>query len=683
MLRNPVLSRLTLLLVTLASSAVCQDPPVPPGGFDVRAVLDIPISFSDGYQTELDLRYPKLVPAPATGWPCAMVLHGGGGSRKKLWVIEIAEQLTQAGYMTLAYDTGNYGVTTILNPSIVRLESERMRDLAEMFYISKLQQGAALDANRLAIMGRSDGGKHALWAASLSGRPLPITSNLVSKMPVIAAIHTDIQVIDVIADRMPQGHLVQSFYALYIMSRYGPGHPVRQMLIQSNYPGLLALLQADKSIAYFPLLRQSDVPLMISYASDDKLHDSRVNADAMPLLKPGVPRRYFQGTGGHGSAFNTIEVNLRRDFTRRWFDRFLKGIQNGIEQEELAEIAILPASNPLNPYSAWQHRRTQTWPIAPSKRLYLRTGGLLSSIAPSSVELGPTIQHRVASGYNVRGYAADNASAAAVLQSIPLVSYEFDSSPVSIATELLGRTVVDLEVVNSLSSSFQLQAALFDVPPTGPPRYITAGISALRSATPGSHRIHIELSDIGYVLPPGHRIRVAIQNMNLRPHPGDPHLRVMPDFEDCDIAVQINPTFPPRIDLPIRAVRAALGPRLATVSAGSGFIHDLEIQGELGRAGDTYVMLLGSSGTGPGFNIPPHIALNNDAFGLGLTLLNTPIFSSSLGVLDPQGNAMARFALPSFVANLFIGYRFSFVGLTLDPSGNISATNPVEMIIDQ
>lgn len=102
--------RITATIVLLASSALAQDPPAPPGGFPITLIKDIPITYSDGYRTALDIRFPRVA-APRTGWPVALIVHGGGGSRKKSWVMNSCELMAKAGYVSLAYDTSGHGST--------------------------------------------------------------------------------------------------------------------------------------------------------------------------------------------------------------------------------------------------------------------------------------------------------------------------------------------------------------------------------------------------------------------------------------------------------------------------------------------------------------------------------------------------------------------------------------------
>jgi len=666
-----------------AAAAPCQDPTPPPGGFPIQLDADRPILYSDGYQTLLDLRYPTT-PPPATGWPCLMVVHGGSANRKFAWVQTIADTMARLGYVTLAYDTGNNGVTQQLNPPGRRLDPKRMTDLAEIFYFAENILGATLDESRLAIMGKSGGGRHALMAAAYSGQPLLVPGH-VTQMPVISAIHTDTQVINTPADALPNGVMIKAEWALSILQQEGPNGPTAMMIQQGNHAGLMAMMLGDPTLNLLPLLQQSIVPMLVSYSYDDRLHFVNVNADAMPTLMNGVPRRYVQITGGHQSPDNTIETTLRRDYTRRWTDRFLKGIPNGVDLEPYADIAVLP-SDPASyqsPASKWRHRQCATWPLPTTSRFYLRGNGQLDTNAPIGVEPGPTIQHRVMPGYGMLQFLQQDAIPSLVLTNIPLVTRTFDTPPVLTPMEILGRSVVELDVL-ATASDFQLQAALLDVAPSGAARFITSGANALRQVAPGRHRMRIELGDVGYVLPAGHALRLSLENINLKRQPGNAHFYACPDFTDVDLTVQIDTIFEPRLDVPASPARASLVPRIGRLSAAGGWSHFVTVAGETSRAGDVYMMLLGVTGTTPGMLVGgTQVPLNYDVFtSIALGAMNTATLPGFIGALDAQGRGTAGLVIPGAIAPALLGLRWNFASLILDIGGNVTSTPPAELIVD-
>lgn len=668
-----------LSCLATAGPAVAQTP----GPYSFTLIKDRPITYSDGYRTMLDIRVPDATP-PSRGWPVAMIVHGGGGSRKRDWVVANCEILAANGYLTLAYDTGGNGVTVNLNPPGRRPEANRIRDLAEIFYFAEQLLGPRMDETRIGIMGKSGGGKHTLWAASYSGQPLPLGSALVTHMPKILAAHSDIQVLDFLSDMLPQDSLIRAEWAISQITNAGPNDPVSKMLLARDYAGLKSYVMTTVGLNIFPLLRQSGVPLLVSYSYDDKNHSVNVNADAFPKLKAGVPRRYLQLTGGHASAGNDTEVALRRDFTRRWFDRFVNGVKNDVEKEPFAEIAMIAndENRYLDPRAPWKHRRSAVWPILPNQRLYLRTGGKLLPAAPTGIEAGPTLPHRVKPGYDMAGFVQDGGTVSEVLKSIPFASVTFDTPPMDEPRELLGRTIVEFDVL-STAANYQLSAALLDVAPSQTPRFITTGVSARRSVVPGRHRIRIEIGDVGYVLRKGHVLRLSIENLNVHRQPGNPHFFVAPDFENGDFTVVIDATFPPRVDLPMNPARASLLPRIGRASAGSGFTFPFRLEGESSRAGNVYQVLVGASGNTPGLAGPEPIPLNPDLITMiAIRLTNTPFLPDFFGTLDAKGDATPTLQLPSALANALVGLRLTVVGGGVTGSNRLFVTNLSELVVE-
>ncbi|MCR9247453.1 MAG: hypothetical protein NXI31_20675 [bacterium] len=671
-----------LLAPLFATQLAAQDPPVPPGGFPVHLDADQPITYSDGYRTFLDVRYP-VAAAPATGWPCAMVVHGGGGSRKRAWVQAIADRLTRNGYLTLAYDTGNNGATRTLNPPGRRIDPERLTDLAEIFDFAETAYGAKLDESRLAVMGKSGGGKHALLAAAYSGRPLLLPGN-VTHMPVISAIHTDIQVLDAPSDTLWRGELIKADWAVSAFENEGPTGPLSSLMIAHDYAGLAATMAGDPTADLLPLLQQTAVPLLVSYAYDDSKHFVNVNADAMATLPATLPTRYVQITGGHASAGNQGATTVRRDFTERWFDRFLKNEANGVDVEPFAEVSVLPAvpSDYLAPATDWQHRQTDVWPVLPSRRFYLRTGEQLDATPPAGIEAGPTIQHRVQAGYGMLQFMQHRARPVDVLPRIPLVRSSFDTAPLPAPAELFGRSIVELDIHVNVTDC-QLTAALYDVTPGNQERFVTSGAGALRQVAPGRHRLRIELGDVGYLFDAGHRLRLSLENINLKRQPGNVHFYAVPDFTDANLTVQIDPTFAPRLDVPLTPVTVGLTPRLEQVSATGGFGHALTVEGGSDRAGDLYLLVAGGSGTVPGMTVGgTPVPVTSDVFtAIAMGGVNNQFFPGFLGTLDAAGRATGGIQIPPVAAPLIVGLRLSFAGVVIDSGGAVTATPPAELVI--
>lgn len=673
---------LKLLLVAALGlvSAAAQTPP--PGGFAITELLDLPVTYSDGYQTQVDVRHPDVAAPPLNGFPMLLVVHGGSTSRKVSWAQSLARLGARQGYVTVAYDTGNNGVTLALNPPGQRTDDLRLTDMAEIMALVEAQLGAMCDDTRIAVFGKSGGGKHALWGAAFSGQAL-ITPGSVTHMPVISAVHTDIQVLDRIRDTILNGNMFKADRVKKVFANEGLAGPTSLMILARDYAGWQAAMTAEP-MELMPRLQASTVPMAVSYAYDDSKHFVNVNIDAMQTLLPTTPTRYLQMTGGHGSADNVHHSVMREDFTLRWTDRWLKGVLNDVAAEPHADIAVLPSApgDYLDPTTMWRHRQVDGWPSLPTQRLHLRTGNALLPAAPAAPEPGPTIQHRVAAGYDIVDFVSEYETPALVAASIPLVTSAFDAAAFAAPVELLGRSVVELDVTTT-GADCQLQAALLDVAPSGATRFVTCGVSALRGAPAGRHHLHIELGDVAYVFEQGHTLRLSLENMNLRRQPGHGHFYAVPDFDDVDITVMIDPTFAPFVDLPLMAPEPSLVPRMQRVSVAAGFTHPLTVRGEANRAFATYHLLLGLSGSSPGVpwgadTLPLHV----DGFtSTGVSLTNTFALQQFAGTLDAAGEATATMFLPPAIAPLFLGQRLTFAAYGVEASGALYVTPFSELVV--
>ena len=119
---------------------------------------------------------------------------------------------------------------------------------------------------------------------------------------VISAIHTDIQVLDAVADTVLEGAMMKAHYVQSTFQREGLTGPTSSLMLAGDYAGLEAAMLADPAANLMPALQLSDVPMLVSYAYDDSKHFVNINADALATLLPTTETRYLQLTGGHGSA---------------------------------------------------------------------------------------------------------------------------------------------------------------------------------------------------------------------------------------------------------------------------------------------------------------------------------------------------------------------------------------------
>lgn len=119
----------------------------------------------------------------------------------------------------------------------------------------------------------------------------------------------------------------------------------------------------------------------------------------------------------------------------------------------------------------------------------------------------------------------------------------------------------------------------------------------------------------------------------------------------------------------------------ASFSAATGGVIPLVMAGGPGRAGATYVVFSGTSGSVPGLTYGfQHVPLNYDLFtDLVLPLVNTPFFQNFVGTFDGAGAATAVFAPPPIPAAA-VGVTISFSSVAIYPTFS-GASVPVNVLI--
>jgi len=208
----------------------------------------------------------------------------------------------------------------------------------------------------------------------------------------------------------------------------------------------------------------------------------------------------------------------------RWFDHYLKGIDNGVEAAAPVRLFIMGID---------QWRDEQDWPL-PDTRFtpyYLRAGGALSTEVPgdenpSSYDYdpadpvptcgGPTFLPGLFIGANAgpRDQRAIDGRADVLT---------FQTEPLAKDTEVTGPVELVLYVSSSARDT-DFTGKLVDVHPDGRAEHLTDGIlraryrnsmSAPELLTPGEvYELHVDLWATANVFRAGHRIRLDVSSSN-------------------------------------------------------------------------------------------------------------------------------------------------------------------------
>ncbi|MBO0829052.1 MAG: CocE/NonD family hydrolase [Streptosporangiales bacterium] len=239
-----------------------------------------------------------------------------------------------------------------------------------------------------------------------------------------------------------------------------------------------------------------------------------------------VPRRGLVGPWAHlwphvaepGPQIGFLQEALR------WWDRWLKDVPNGVEHEPMVRTWLQESVPPRGHYEErpgrWVVEDRWPSPNVEDRALHLGPGTATfdgASVPDAAVELLSVQSHGVLGGRSC-SYAA--AYELAVDQRRDdAVSACFDTAPLDEPVEILGIAEAVLEVSSDRPEAL-VAVRVCDIAPDGSSRLITRGVLNLTHRdghenpaplVPGErYRVRFPLHAIGYSVPKGHRLRVAL-----------------------------------------------------------------------------------------------------------------------------------------------------------------------------
>jgi predicted acyl esterase len=300
---------------------------------------------SDGVKIAATYYVPDGAP-PAGGRPAVMLLHGLGGSRTAAGPLgmslnSVAEtQLVPQGYAALTFDARGHGQSE----GLVSIDGPReIQDVRELF--NWLAAQPDVSGQRIGAFGYSYGGG-AIWRATAEGVPF-------------AAIEPAIAWTDLYSALLPQ-NLARSGVVLgfwqSIQARAAPGLDsiVNDAITGEN---LAAVHAFGDQRSVRKLLGNIRVPTFLMQGRRDFAFDPDHALTAYARLK--VPKRLYLADFGHAPAANPPgEAAHVLPEAREWFDRYLKGLPNGIDRKPPIEVAPDPWTGRTFQYRTLPARKT-------------------------------------------------------------------------------------------------------------------------------------------------------------------------------------------------------------------------------------------------------------------------------------------------------------------------------------
>ncbi|MBV8911004.1 MAG: CocE/NonD family hydrolase, partial [Gammaproteobacteria bacterium] len=321
------------------------------------------------------------------------------------------------------------------------------------------------------------------------------------------------------------------------------------------------------------------------------------------IVGPWTHSRPESSFAGEAQFTSDAAIDLKA-FELSWFDRWLKGVDNGVERGPPVRIYVMGGGDAHKTaegrvFVGGHWRDEQDWPLARAKATayYLHAGGVLSTEPPGThppVTYRFDPQHPVPTlGGNISSQGA-LASAGAVDQRCrtelwtcadgsPLSARNdvvvFETPPLAADLEVTGRLVVKLWAASD-SPDTDFTAKLIDVYPPNADfpggvdlnigdgivrarfRNGAAGLAAPAMLEPGRpYELTIEMYPTSILFKRGHRIRLDISSSNfprfdVNPNTGEP-LNDNRSWRVAENSVYVDAAHPSRILLPVVPAESA------------------------------------------------------------------------------------------------------------------------------
>ncbi len=446
------------------------------------------------------------VPSGEGPFPALIMVHSWMFNR---WQCHLyAPYFASAGYVVLAYDCRGWGSSG--GEVHCAGPDHELNDLEDAIDWLTEKSGLPLKEGALGVTGISYGGGHSFLIALRDPRVRTV---------VPMAGWTDLA-----SSLAPHGS-VKFFWGLFLLltATWATRLDPRNVLYRWTSTLLLGRGDRDEFLedmrkrSCLHLAEECDKPMLIVGSWNDDLFEPNQMMDFYTRLK--TPKMLYISNGIHGldPAVGPRWAGKEIwEITRRWFDYWLKGEENGILDEPPVRL-YRPWKKMVEPEEDWPPRGIRTHTIylgredgrfkLTSKPKGKREETVLRPRLLTPANSGPSVIRPQAMGLPVPGPRREAGEG----------FFSFTTSPAKRDFELLGAPRLRLRVVPR-DRSAQINALLYDVPPDdeGLPRLITYGTATLEDVEPGKELEQVvELVATDYLLPRGHCFRLTLAGCNL------------------------------------------------------------------------------------------------------------------------------------------------------------------------
>jgi predicted acyl esterase len=417
-----------------------------------------------------------------------------------------APLFASSGYLVLAYDCRGWGSSGgqvhCADPDF------ELNDLSDVIDWLTEKSGLPVKRGAVGVTGISYGGGHSFLAAAHEPRVRTV-------VPMNG--WTDLQ-----ESLMPHGSLKILWDAFLIATatwatRLNPRNDLYRWVLPALLRrGDVAGYEEDmRRRSAMHLVEDIDCPMLILGAWNDELFD--LNQMIYFFQELESPKMLYISNGIHaldaglGPRFAGKDI---WEITRRWFDYWLKGEDNGILSEPQVRF-----------FSPWRKAvvTEPKWPPPDIEihQLFLRKDeGEYRIASRPDGEIGreilkPSLFAPASSGFTLVPVQALGLPMPGPKKDSGPGYFSFYTSPSRRDYELLGIPRLSL-TVRPLAERVQVNALLYDAPPQGLPTLITHGTITLENQVPGEEvPVSMELLARNYLIREGHRFRLTLSGTNL------------------------------------------------------------------------------------------------------------------------------------------------------------------------
>jgi predicted acyl esterase len=293
---------------------------------------DVSLLMDDGARIDASLLLPAGTP-PAGGWPAVMMFHGLGGSHTQL--LTLAGTFREQGYAVFVPDARGHGTST----GFVTLDGPReVADVRTEF--QWLAARPEVSDTQIGVWGISLGGG-AAWNSVVAGVPFKALETVETWSDLYSALYPR---------DLPKSGAIFGFAQSVPTQRIDPTLRalVPQLISGENLGTTRTLFSARSSLQFMKTIR---TPSLLFQGRRDFAFDIDQATAAYRAL--GGPKHLYIGDFGHApSTFPGPDIGTVLGRGLDWYDRFLKGMPNGIDTGRPVEVAPDPWRGKTVSYAA-------------------------------------------------------------------------------------------------------------------------------------------------------------------------------------------------------------------------------------------------------------------------------------------------------------------------------------------